>query len=70
MTPKKPNLPQGADYYLSNGPNSTVFLWRGLTYRFAQGRRGGTIYRAHPCVAGIIYRAAMRRRTRRERKTS
>lgn len=64
MIAAKPNLPPGAEY-LSNGPVSTVFLWHGKTYRFAQGQRGGIILRARPCVAGLVYDAAMRRRARR-----
>lgn len=61
---RKPNLPPGAEY-LSNGPVSTVFLWHGRTYRFAQGSRGGTILRAHPCVRGLVAEAAKRRRIKR-----
>ncbi len=64
---RKPNLPPGAEY-LSNGPESTLFMWHNLAYRFAQGHRGGTIYRAHSCVVGLVAEAAKRRRSRRARK--
>jgi len=56
----KPRLPEGASY-LSNGPVSTVFEWHGQTFRFAQGRRGGRIYRARPRVVGLVAEAATRR---------
>lgn len=62
----KLNLPPGAEL-LGNGPQSTVFWWRGQTYRFAQGRRGGTILRAHGfngCF-GLVARAFWQRRRRR-----
>lgn len=62
--PKKPRLAAGAAY-LGNGPASTLFEWNGVMYRFAQNKRGGTIYRAHPCVAGLVAEQAMRRRRKR-----
>lgn len=62
---RKPNLPPGAEY-LGNGPESTLFLWRGHTYRFVQGSRGGTILHAHPCVRGLVAEAGRRRRGKRD----
>jgi hypothetical protein len=61
---RKLNLPKGAEL-VGNGPESTVFCWHGKMYRFAQGRRGGTIYVAHALVSGIIMKAFWRREARR-----
>lgn len=64
---RKPRLPPGATY-VGNGPVSTLFEWHDKMYRFAQGRRGGTIHRAYPiCGKSIIFRAYWHRYTKRTR---